>query len=361
MRIPKIWQDYDNTFNEAKKYHSRSEFKKNKVWAYKAACKFGWIDDYKWMTPPPKSYTMEECIEIAKQCKCYSEFAKRCQTCYKRTRENGLIKTFTWFRSPQIKKSDLSQKIYWIYAYIDNENNGVYIGLTKKKSRHNQHLRKLKNGKYDSVKEYFISFGKELPKPIILEKNLTAEEAQNREHFYIELYKSDGWCIINKAKSGSLGSAGYKWDKENIIRESKKFQTLKDFMTKSPIAYQKAIMLNILDEMLWLVRERHYWVYEECYNIAKKYKTYADFLRYEPSVYNSSMRNSWLKNFVWLERGKHEYKYILQISNEGEILNKFNTPKEASEKLKLSIGKIYYSCKKQSLIKGSNFYFKGEK
>ena len=100
---------------------------------------------------------------------------------------------------------------------------------------------------------------------------------------------------------------------------------------------------------------------EECYDIAKKYKTYADFLRYDSPAYNSSMRNDWLKNFLWLEHGKHEYKYILQITKEGKILNKFNSPKEASEKLNLNIGNIYYSCRKLSLIKGTNFYFKGEK
>lgn len=359
MRIPKIWKNYDVTFEEAKKYHSRSEFKKNKIWAYKAACKFGWLDDYYWMKNPPKSYTTEECINIAKECSCSSEFAKRCQTCYKRTRENGLLKTFTWFKTPNIKKSDFTHKIYWIYAYIDNENNHVYIGLTKRKTRHKQHLNSFRNGKYDSVKSYFDSINKNLPEPFILETNLNAEEAQNRERFYINLFESDGWNIINKAKPGSLGSAGYKWNENSIIEEAKKYNTLKEFMTKSPICYQKSITLKVLDKLRWLDRERHYWTFEECYNIAKKYETVRDFRNNENSAYCASIRNNWLDDFEWLKHIKHEYEYILQITNEGKIINRFNTPQEASEILNLNIGRIYYSCANSTLIKGTNFYFKG--
>ena len=35
------------------------------------------------------------------------------------------------------------------------------------------------------------------------------------------------------------------------------------------------------------------------------------------------------------------------------------TPQEASEILNLNIGRIYYSCANSTLIKGTNFYFKG--
>lgn len=46
-------------------------------------------------------------------------------------------------------------------------------------------------------------------------------------------------------------------------------------------------------------------------------------------------------------------------TNEGKIINRFNTPQEASEILNLNIGRIYYSCANSTLIKGTNFYFKG--
>lgn len=65
MRVVKKW-DYENTYNEAKKYKSRSEFKKGKLGAYKSACFHKWLDDYFWMNKPVQPYTIEQCIEIAK-------------------------------------------------------------------------------------------------------------------------------------------------------------------------------------------------------------------------------------------------------------------------------------------------------
>ena len=59
-----------------------------------------------------------------------------------------------------------------MYAYVDEENKYVYIGLTRSKSRHKQHnTQKNDKGEYTSTaKRYFESVNKQLPQPIILKK-----------------------------------------------------------------------------------------------------------------------------------------------------------------------------------------------
>jgi hypothetical protein len=46
------WDDYDNCYNEAKKYTSRTEFKKKSPGACKSARKHKWLNDYTWLKRP---------------------------------------------------------------------------------------------------------------------------------------------------------------------------------------------------------------------------------------------------------------------------------------------------------------------
>ena len=355
MKFIKKW-DYENTYNEAKKYKSRSEFKKGKLWAYKSACANKWLDDYDWFSKPIKPYTVDQCIEIAKKCKSKSEYQNKCQACYKKAKETGLLNTFTWFKHPVVTKQDANAKIYWIYGYFDNDNKSVYIGLTKRKYRDKQHRSFAHNKGYDSVMSYFININKELPPQTIIEKDLTSSEAQKKEEYYIDYYRQNGWNIINKAKAGSLGSAGYKWDKETILKESKKYATLKEFLYKSPTCYAAAKKFNLLKMMTWLKCERHYWTYEECYSEAIKYKFAIDLEKANKAAFYAAIRNGWYKDYTWL---KHKHNCpIQQVDVEGNIINEFKNVKEASSKLGIKESCIYASCLKHRLIKNRSFYFK---
>lgn len=355
MRVVKKW-DYENTYNEAKKYKSRSEFKKGKLWAYKSACFHKWLDDYFWMNKPVQPYTIEQCIEIAKKCKSKKEYSEKCQACYKKAREMGFLNMFTWFKHPVITKQDPNAKIYWIYGYFDYDNKAVYIGLTKCKSRDKQHRSFNHKTGYDSVMTYFLNVGKELPPQTIIEKGLTPSEAQKQEEYYVEYYQQNGWYIINKAKTGSLGSSGYKWYKETILKESKKYNTLREFSEGNVSCYAAAIRFDLLKEMKWLKRERHFWTYEECYSEAIKYKFAVDFKNKNGAAYLASIRNGWYKDYTWFEH--KGVGIIQQIDVNGNVINEFNSIKEASEKLGIKESRIYASRLKHRLIKNTNFYFK---
>lgn len=87
-----------------------------------------------------------------------------------------------------------------IYAYEFSELNFAYIGLTWNiERRHNEHLKK------GTLYDFCIKNNLTLSEPIIKEKNIPYYKAGNYENHYIQLYKADGWKLLNKIKAGSLG------------------------------------------------------------------------------------------------------------------------------------------------------------
>jgi predicted GIY-YIG superfamily endonuclease len=98
-----------------------------------------------------------------------------------------------------------------IYAYIFEETNSIYIGLTKNfKQRHS--IRK--STKNDSVMKY-INKTKLKPKIKFLTNFISAKEAQIKEQEFINKYRSENWNILNKQKAGSLGGG----KQLNIVEE----------------------------------------------------------------------------------------------------------------------------------------------
>ena len=82
----------ETCYEEAKKYSTRSEFKKGCDRAYNVACKNGWIDDYDWFKRPivyNKKWTYETCYEEAKKYSTRNEFKKGCGSAYNVACKNG--------------------------------------------------------------------------------------------------------------------------------------------------------------------------------------------------------------------------------------------------------------------------------
>lgn len=117
----KKW-NYESCFEEAKKYNSSSEFRRNNSGAYKAACMNKWIKDYTWFVKKHKPdgwWTYERCYEEAKKYKSRNEFEKNSSTAYMRSIKNKWIEDFTWFESTGelIKKARLK----WTYEKCQKE------------------------------------------------------------------------------------------------------------------------------------------------------------------------------------------------------------------------------------------------
>ena len=100
---PRNWNqkwDRDSCYEEALKYNKLSQFEEISPGAYRAAKKNGWLGDYTWIkiTAKPAGYwTYETCYEEAKRYRSRGEFKKNARTAYRTALKNGWLDDYTWF------------------------------------------------------------------------------------------------------------------------------------------------------------------------------------------------------------------------------------------------------------------------
>ena len=315
------WNNYDRCYNEAKKYSTITDFAKGSCGAHHRAKANGWIIDYTWFADGIKraaesrvKWNYETCYELAKQCSKKSEMKILNQRAYAVALQNGWFSEYTWFLNEEtirhqkrpsrvkwpyerckelaLQYSTLAefQKAYpsvytvskrngWIddfdwlgrsgniytskidnvYAYFFNEFNSVYVGRTIEPS--NRDI-----GHNTSEKSTVFRFASEnnttIPKMMILESGLTIMEGLDREDYYRNKYQSEGWNVLNIAKtgrkSGSLGSLGNgKLSKRYCKKIAKGCTTLKELRTKFSSVYIKALKMGWLKDYTWLSRASH--------------------------------------------------------------------------------------------------------
>lgn len=276
--------------------------------------KNGWLDDFTWLE---KKYTCSynEIYNRARKYKHKSDFYKNDKKGYDLAYKHNWLKDYSWFIPKLLKESCNSGNTYWIYGYFDFKNKTCYIGLSRDKNRHWRHKQKDKNGNFDSVMKYFYKKYGYLPEPTIIENDLTAEIAQEKESYYINFFKEKGYIVLNKIKAGSLGSAVIKWNKKSCYDEAKKYTKYDDFYNLSATAYRVAKKNKWFDDYTWLKRKRvkrGFWQnYKNCYNAARECSNLSEFDRKYPGAYKSSNIHGWLKGYTWFFQ-KNSGKILLK-------------------------------------------------
>ncbi len=297
--MAKKW-NYDTCFELAKKCNSKGELKAANYQAYHVARINGWLDDYTWFKAkykPSGYWTRENCYNEAKKYKSSVDFRKNAAVAYMFATRNNWIADYTWLGKGVLSK----KRIYVVYCYKDEDTNAVYVGLTNNlRQRHWQHCNGiLKNGerRYDIVYRYFQSIGKDVPQPVIKKGELYAKEAQQYEKQYLKQYKDDGFVVLNLAKAGSLGAYG-KWSKEMCYNEAKKYQTREEFKFGNNSAYNAARRNGWIDEYTWFLSPFR-WTKELCYEEAKKARSKSEFKRNSSAAYSNARTNGWLGDYTW--------------------------------------------------------------
>ena len=259
MRHPRnYWKNKENVINESKKYTSRTDFKKKSNKAYEEA------------------------------------------------RKNNFLNEMTWLKPKNIYE----EKIDSVYKYFFKEQNAIYIGRTI-----NTNLRDLQHRNIENDTVYI--FAKEnnsiIPNMEIIENDLTINDGVNKEIYWSEFYKSKGYTLINKRKCGSIGSLSHKWSKKKCFEESKKYTTRSEFAKQSNLAYQKSLNKGWLNEMTWLSNNRKYprgyWkIKENVINESKKYNSKKEFLDNSPSAYLAANKDGNLNELTWLIKQEQKPK-----------------------------------------------------
>lgn len=249
--------------SDALSYKTKIEWQKNSL-SYLAAQRRGWIDicckHMSELRKPNGYWTKENCREVALKHNAKKEFIKYNATAYHISLKNNWCDEIC--SHMEVTGSKYKRMIY-AYEFSDNS---VYIGLTYNKKERQISHRKLKS----TVKNYIKLTGLS-PKFLSITDYVEVEKAIKLEEEILQKYKSDGWKILNKAKTGSIGGSS-KWTKEKCILDALKYKTRKEWFVNSSGAYKLSLKsgwhLDCCKHMLSYV-----WTDEELKEDALKYNT----------------------------------------------------------------------------------------
>lgn len=88
-----------------------------------------------------------------------------------------------------------------------------------------------------------------IPEYIQLTELMLVNDAIKMEAFYYDKFKKEGWKMLNKAKTGSIGSGIRKWSFENCKVEGKKHKNKSEFQKNASGAYFSSLRNGWLNEL----------------------------------------------------------------------------------------------------------------
>ena len=251
------WSSKEAVFEEAHKFHSRSEYKKKSGGAYNHARSNGWLDEMPWLTKPPRpiKWTREKVFEESHKYQYKGEFCNGSPQAYRVAQRNGWVEEMTWIKE---KRKPIN---YWTKAKVFEES---------RKYTNQKEFKENANGAYQSAMR-------------------------------------QGWIKeMTWLKALPLGHIS-EWTRERIIEESKKYSSRSEFAEKSKTAYHHACEdKSIFLEMPWLIEKKKpdgWWkdksrVMEE----GKKYSSRTAFANGSYSAWKAAKRNGWIDEMTWFKK-----------------------------------------------------------
>jgi isopentenyldiphosphate isomerase len=196
----KIWYKR-NCKIEALKYKSRTEFYCGSIGAYKAAHKNHWLDEvcsHMLSKRKPKNYwTKENVLNEALKYTSKKDFHKNSKAAYVAASKNDWLNSVC--KHMKICGNILSRCVY-VYEFSDNY---AYIGLTcDDNRRQKEHLKTPKSPVFKHISETGLS-----PRHRILSDGyIDVFLAKTLEKESLDIYRSNGWNILNSNRTGGIGS-----------------------------------------------------------------------------------------------------------------------------------------------------------
>ena len=240
---------------------------------------------------PCNYWTFEKCKEESLKYKTRTEFSIKSNGSYSASYRNGWLDNICEHMNT---KGNRYHKCIYSYEFLDNS---VYVGLTynldvRQKNRNSD--------KKDTVTKHINETNLQ-PIRKQLTDYINVDDAIKMEEFYVNKYKIEGWNILNKVKTGSIGGNVVKWTFEKCKEESLKYKTRTEFSIKSNGCYDRCIrnkwLNKVCNHMIPRQKPKNYWTFEKCKEESLKYKTKMDFHKNSRGSYNISYKNGWLNEF----------------------------------------------------------------
>lgn len=342
--------------NLAKKFKYKSEFKKYSGYGYDLLRKKGILNNIFPYNKDMHKWTIEKIKETAAKYNSKTEFYKDYKylqrLIWKKNLYNDVFNEYT-------KLGSKYNRCIYAFEFSDNY---VYIGLTYNlDKRKQQHL----HNKNSQVFKHI-----QLTNTQFILKQLTdyvdCFTASNLETEYLTLYKKQGWNILNKAKTGGLGSLKIhkeqkksnriKYNYDIVKNIASKCKTKTEFFTNYSSAYNYALHHNILNDICsHMPKYRHdNWTYESAIIEIQKYTKLSDFRKYSEHCYTFCKRNNIPIN---LKKGKELLYTSDNVKNTLTNYYKMNELRNSTDKF---VKGCYWWLKRKKLINEYKQYLKHE-
>jgi predicted GIY-YIG superfamily endonuclease len=278
---------FEKCKEEALKYNTKKDFKKNCNSEYCAALNNNWINDICShmieIIKPFKYWTYEKCEESALKYDNKKDFRKNCSSAY------NVIYSNNWYHLLSHMKivGNVYNKCIYVYEFPDNH---AYIGLTYNIDNRILDHRSNKNSSvYKYIKNTDLN-----PKIIKLTDYLPVKDAIEKEEYWVNIYKNKNWIVLNRIKTGAIGSNLEILTKEYCGNLAKICKSRTDFCNKYNGAYRKSLKNEWIDEFFTPIEKI---TKDNCYNFSKLCKSRYDFYKKNQKLYTKSLKNNWLDEF----------------------------------------------------------------
>ena len=348
-----FWNDFNVCKEESLKYKTKTQFKKYSSGAFDSCVRNNWLDEicsHMILNQKPNGYwTKEKCQEEALKYQNKTDFDKYSCSAYDKSLKYKWLDEICYHMK---QKGDKYKRCIYVYEFVDNF---VYVGLTYNIDiRNKQHL--FSN---TTVGEYIIKTKQE-PKLIQLTDYIDVEDAKILEGEFVEKYRNNGWNILNKAKTGSVGGCKIKWTKEKCQEEALKYESKYKFKTNCIGAFTRAKKENWLDEICsHMIKKQYcsgYWTKDRCLEKALKYDNIKDFRNDFSGAYSSSSKNGWLDDITYhMTRKQKPNGYWTKEKCLEEI-----TKYDKISHFKRDSGAAYNSAKRNKWLDEISYHFKNK-
>lgn len=251
-------------------------------------------------------WTKEAVFEESRKYRTKAEFRKGCPGASAAAQKHGWMKEITWFEKP------IPWRLKWTREAVFSEAKKYSTFDAFRKGNPSAHEAAYNKGWLDEMtwlqrKQIERGFWKS--KDNVLYESRKYTSVKDFRQGCIGAYDSarvNGWLDEMTWLEKNIVVPPYFWEKKtNVIKESKKYTSRIEFLRGKPGAYNAARKNGWLDELTWLSR-RHkapgFWdVKENVFAEARKYIYKSDFHRLGASAYTSAKKHHWFEEMDWFQ------------------------------------------------------------
>jgi predicted GIY-YIG superfamily endonuclease len=278
----------DRCRRAARKYDSRKSFRKGSPAAYRASHRYGWLEavcsHMSYLHTPNGFWTRSRIVDAANTQFSRSDFIRNFPGAYSAAKRMGLLPSI--FAHMKTVGNRYHRAIY----SIEFDDGSVYVGLSYDiENRLSAHLKKSAFIR-SKAKVCRLKFRQ-------LSDYVSIKTAMRREAEAVRDYQKSGWTVLNRAKTGGLGSSPRKWSKEHCRIVAAEYKTLKSFRLEQPNAYNTALRNKWMTEIgghLKSLDVRGRWSKTAVFRAAKNYDSKRDFINGAPGAYQKALKRGWL-------------------------------------------------------------------